>query len=284
MGLFGDLFGAGTPEEKAKRDFPKMEERVWKWPCHDYMDVLGVYLSGSFGIEKPSPRGNYCIGSRIDLPERRDPEKALKLLRAIHDPANIKAAKAKFRLDGDPSYRVRYILALVTPDEAERERLFREVCFGNYPYRKEVAWYIHSRGLMDTCCRTVEERAEIYHILMEKPQFDEYSSIVEREPSYDSGVEAWRWHEIFREKKEAELEAVGRAGLAAMLRSGDPETAEKTRAFLAAKDAKLAKRFLELVKEERALDTYAQDVLGMQLVNKKGERVEIRDGVVRKQS
>lgn len=284
MGLFGSLFKPETPEEKAKREFPKKEALAWKWPSYRYLDVVGVYLTGSFGIDKPSPRGNYFIGSRIDLPEKKDREKAVKLLRAARDPANMKAAKAKFHIDGDPSWRAVWILALVTPDEEERERLFRKICFGDYALRKEVAWYIYSRGLMDTYCRTVEERAKIFEILMEKPRFGEYSSIVEKDRSFDSGVEAFRWHEIFQEKKEAELQAAGRAGLAAMLRSGDPETAQKTRAYLAAKDAKLAKRFMDLAKEAVAMDTYAQDVLGMQLVNEKGEKVEIRDGVIRKQS
>lgn len=272
MSLFGGLFHSDSPDEKAKKEFPKMEKKVWKSPSWDYEEVLDVYLSGSTKMYLN------IDGSRqeviVRLPEFQNREKAVQLIRAALDPSNYRS-KGK-----DRPNQLLHPLAILTSDEQERYDLIREIFFGTKSfgkYAKPTAWYIYSRGLMDQYCKTVEERVEIFRIITLPGDW-----FPEEQEKYQYGLYAWRWDEVYNHVSEKERKKQGNQELVKMLHSKDPDVSERTARYLQGKDAEDFRRLKELEKEMLQLYTYAQDELDMQLEDKEGNKLEIRDGVIRR--
>lgn len=272
MSLFGGLFRSDSPDEKAKKEFPKMEKRVWKNPCRDYDEVLDVYLSGSTKMYLDIDGGRQEVVVR--LPEFQNREKAVQLIRAALDPSKCRSAGK------DRPNQLMHPLAILTSDEQERYNLVREIFFGPGSfgqYAKPTAWYIYSRGLMDQYCKTVEERAEIFRIITLPGDW-----FPEEKKAYQYGMYEWRWNEVYNHVGEEERKKQGNQELVKMLHSKDPDVRERTARYLRGKDAGDFRRLKELEKEMMQLYAYAQDELGMQLEDEEGNKLEIRDNVIRR--
>lgn len=273
MGLFG-LFGdsKAAKKKKAVKYLRDCEKACADCPTAGLMgeelcgQVLGVYLSGQLKYD----------GTVYELPEEKSYAKAEALIREGVRPENCRKMRKRYGKQwSDPTTDVEWFLAVCGQSQETRDAIIRKYMFTNYP----VAYYLYSKDLLDRYCAGPEDRARIFLLLTGCR-----ACTAETDADADYGMQHWKWQEFY-----------------GLTRNEDRQRQAQTelKDMLYARDKKLRRAAEHVVEESRqkqrqereALRTYqqetarfAQDELGMQLVDQEGNRLKMhKDGTVTRQ-
>lgn len=277
MGIFSGLFKKepdattfDTSDEAIRAYFKKKEELAWQWPSKEYDTALGVYLDGNL-LYQQKVNGHYR-SAYVTLSDLVDHKKAAELCRAAMDPANVKAMRKKFgRQWGDPSGAMRVCLAVISPDEAERERYLREMVLEN----NHLAYYVYRNWMVSRYCRTTEEKLRLYDMISCSPR-----TVSEQEGIQPSGLEHWIKWELYHGDDCNTRRKKGLDELRKMLRSPNPEVKKAAAQCLKAQQEREKLENDAMKAEYYALYEFAQDELRMQLVDQNDKKVKLRNGKI----
>lgn len=274
MGFFGSLFSSKSntfdeSDEAIRAYFKAKEKLAWKWPSKEWWKAMGVYLDGNL-LYEATVKGRY-YSKRVELPDLVDHKKVAELCHAAMDPANIRAAQKKFKNRNDPTGAMRLYLAVISPDEEERDRYRRELVLKN----EYLAYYIYKNRLVERYCNSAEDKMKLYYLISKS-----HPTVNEQEGGYPTGPDRWIRRQLLYWDSCETRRQNGLAELKKMLHSRDPKVKAATAQYLKIQMEKEKQKKAQMEAEYYALYEFAQDELEMQLVDENGKKIKLRNGKV----
>lgn len=274
MGFLGNLFSSkpdtfDDSDEAIRAYFKEKEKLAWKWPSKEYWKVMGVYLDGNLLYEAIIKDRYYS--KRVELPDLIDHKKAAELCHAAMAPANIRAAQKKFKNRNDPTGAMRLYLAVISPDEEERDRYRRELVLKS----EYLAYYIYKNRLVDRYCNSIEDKIKLYYLISKS-----HPTVNEQEGGYPTGPDRWIKRKLLDLDSCETRRQNGLTELKKMLHSRDPKVKAATAQYLKTQLEKEKQEEAQMKAEYYALYEFAQDELKVQLVDENEKKVKLKNGTI----
>ena len=287
MGIFSKMFSSGGgqgPNDPVHKYFAQQEKLAWKWPSKEYGETLGVYLNGTLQYTDGTKDAHGGFIYRVEaLPDKIDRQKAVELCRAAMDPANVRAMKNKFGNHwGDPHYAILLILAVISPDEEERDRCIRGIMRNNPGglLYSQMSYYLYYHGLLDKYCPSLQDKLSAYYWISNSKKL--YCE--ERTNWQPAGRQLWERDELCCGVDWETRRSQGMNELKKLLQSDDPQTRTAAADFLQNQFKKEQGEFSAKMKEYYDLCQYMQDELDYKFTDQNGDEIVLKNGRVRKTS
>lgn len=271
MGFLSSIFSGDNEEKLARKLFAKAEKAAMKWPSMEYDQALGVYMNGSI-VREYAEKGKLRYKISV-LPDLVDREKALALCRAARDPENVRKMQRRFgKKWSDPSAWINLYMVALLPEGEELNNHIKEFWDKKY----YVAYYIYRKGLMDICCKTLEDRLTLYDLISRNPEANG-----EKDSNYSAGTNRFVIEEILGGVSCEERRRQGIQEIAKLLNDPDSKVRNRTQNFLNRKKNEENKKRKEKMKEYLGIYQFMQDELEVQLVDKDNREVRLNDGKIK---